>query len=91
MEYLPDFVQFKPCPATPLKDIFIAASDDLLDVLQRMLTMDPLRRINATEVDSLIAALFTLLCDLHTFRRLSIPNWPKTMFKEFKAFHYFNW
>ena len=50
MESLPDFVQFKPCPGTPLKDIFIAASDDLLEILEKMLTMDPCRRINASEV-----------------------------------------
>lgn len=49
MESLPDFVQFKPCPGTPLKDIFIAASDDLLEILEKMLTMDPCRRINASE------------------------------------------
>lgn len=53
MEFLPDFVQFKPCPATPLKDIFIAASDDLLDLIQKMLTMDPLQRITATQVSTL--------------------------------------
>ena len=50
MEHLPDYVQFKPCPGTPLKEIFIAASDDLLDILQGMLTMDPLRRLTATQV-----------------------------------------
>lgn len=49
MEYLPDFVQFKPCVGTPLKDIFIAASDDLLDMLQCMLKMDPLQRITAAD------------------------------------------
>lgn len=49
MEHLPDFVQFKPCPGTPLREIFIAASDDLLDLLQGMLTMDPLKRITATQ------------------------------------------
>ncbi|XP_060573992.1 cyclin-dependent kinase 7-like isoform X3 [Ruditapes philippinarum] len=49
MEHLPDFVQFKPCVGTPLKEIFIAASDDLLDILQGMLTMDPLKRLTATQ------------------------------------------
>ncbi|KAL4227977.1 Cyclin-Dependent Kinase 7 [Mactra antiquata] len=49
MEFLPDFVQFKTCPGTPLKDIFIAASDDLLDILQGMLMMDPLKRVTATQ------------------------------------------
>ena len=50
MESLPDFVQFKPCPGTPLKDIFIAASDDLIEILERMLMMDPCKRITAAEV-----------------------------------------
>jgi len=52
LEFLPDFVAFKPLPATPLKDIFIAASDDLLDLIQRMLMLDPLRRVTATDVSS---------------------------------------
>ena len=50
MESLPDYVQFKPCPGTPLKDIFIAASDDLLEILEKMLTMDPCQRITAASV-----------------------------------------
>jgi len=50
MEYLPDFVQFKPCVATPLKEIFIAASGDLLDLLHGMLTFDPLQRLTAPAV-----------------------------------------
>ncbi|XP_052793792.1 cyclin-dependent kinase 7-like [Mya arenaria] len=47
VESLPDFVQFKPCVGTPLKEIFIAASDDLLDILHGLLTFDPLTRLTA--------------------------------------------
>lgn len=47
---LPDFIEFKSFPGTPLKEIFIAASDDLLDVLAEMLKMDPIQRCTSTEV-----------------------------------------
>ncbi|KAL5004178.1 hypothetical protein ScPMuIL_017634 [Solemya velum] len=46
---LPDFVQFKHFPGTPLREIFIAASDDLLEVLSKFLAMDPLKRCTSTE------------------------------------------
>ena len=44
---LPDYIQFKPNPGTPLRDIFTAAGDDLLDLLGKMLTLCPTNRINA--------------------------------------------
>lgn len=44
---LPDYIQFKPNPGTPLRDIFTAAGDDLLDILGQMVTLCPTRRINA--------------------------------------------
>ena len=53
MESLPDYVQFKPSPGTALKDIFIAASDDLLELLEKMLTMDPCKRITAAAVGTI--------------------------------------
>lgn len=46
---LPDFIQFKSFPGTPLKEIFIAASDDLLAVLAEMLKMDPIQRCTSTQ------------------------------------------
>merc|ERR550532_3721930 len=46
-ESLPDYIQFKPNPGTPLRDIFTAAGDDLLDILRQMVTLCPTRRINA--------------------------------------------
>lgn len=41
---LPDYVQFKAYPATPLQDIFTAAGDDLIELLERLLNLDPLKR-----------------------------------------------
>ena len=46
---LPDFVTFKSFPGTPLQDIFIAAGPDLIQLLERLLAMDPNKRCNATE------------------------------------------
>lgn len=47
---LPDYLEFKPMVATPLNQIFTAAGDDLLHLLQSMLKLDPLRRCSATQV-----------------------------------------
>ena len=45
---LPDYIQFKHNPGTPLADIFTAAGDDLLDLLSKLVTLCPLKRIDAT-------------------------------------------
>ena len=45
---LPDYIQFKHHPGTPLGDIFTAAGDDLLDLLEKLVTLYPLKRINST-------------------------------------------
>ncbi|XP_058803148.1 cyclin-dependent kinase 7 [Phymastichus coffea] len=49
MTQLPDFIQFKPFPPVPLKDIFIAASDDLLDLLASLLNLNPLERCSCDQ------------------------------------------
>ncbi|KAL8622789.1 Cyclin-Dependent Kinase 7 [Nucella lapillus] len=48
-ESLPDFVQFKKVPKIPYKELFIAASDDLLDLIERLLALNPLQRCTASE------------------------------------------
>ena len=53
MKSLPDYVEFKPFPGTPLKDIFTAASDDLLDLLARLLDCNPNCRVSSSQVSSL--------------------------------------
>lgn len=39
----------KEQPAIPLKEIFTAASNDLLDVLESMLTLSPVKRCTCSE------------------------------------------
>ena len=46
---LPDHVSFKHMPGIPFKDIFSAASDDLLDLLNWCLVLDPSKRCTSTE------------------------------------------
>lgn len=46
---LPHFVQFKPMPAIPFRDIFTASSDDLIEVLEKMLALNPLKRCTCKE------------------------------------------
>ena len=50
MQSLPDYIVFKYCPGTPLKDIFTAVSEDMLQILESMLQLNPLKRCNATKV-----------------------------------------
>ncbi|XP_050081640.1 cyclin-dependent kinase 7 [Anopheles aquasalis] len=46
---LPDYVQYKFYPPIPLRDIFTAASEDLLDLANKMLALYPLNRCSCTE------------------------------------------
>lgn len=46
---LPDFVQFKTFPVIPLRHIFTAAGDDLLQLLSRFLALHPLDRCTCSE------------------------------------------
>lgn len=49
MKILPDYVQFRVYPKHPMKEIFTAAGDDLLALLERILIMDPLKRCTASQ------------------------------------------
>jgi len=41
---LQDYIQFKPMPSQPLRNIFSAAGEDLLDLITSFLTVNPLAR-----------------------------------------------
>jgi serine/threonine protein kinase len=49
MKSLPNYIEYEDCPKVPLKSLFVAASDDALDLLSKMLVYDPNKRITATE------------------------------------------
>lgn len=49
MTELPDFIQFKPFPGTPLRHIFTAAGDDLLDLLACLLNVNPNERCSCDQ------------------------------------------
>lgn len=49
MPSLPDYVQFRSFPGTPFKHIFTAAGDDLLDLIGKMLAINPLDRCTCSE------------------------------------------
>lgn len=46
---LSDYIEFKPFPSIPLKNIFTAAGDDLLDLIEGLLVLNPIKRREATE------------------------------------------
>ena len=50
MPNLPDYIPFMSFPKRPLKELFIAATDDLLELLTAMFQMNPLKRCTAPEV-----------------------------------------
>uniref|UniRef100_A0A0N5ADR9 Cyclin-dependent kinase 7 n=1 Tax=Syphacia muris TaxID=451379 RepID=A0A0N5ADR9_9BILA len=49
MSDLPDYVSMKPMPGIPLKNVFTAASDDLIELIYQCLRFDPLKRWTATQ------------------------------------------
>lgn len=42
MEHLPDFITIKPMPAIPLKSVFTAAGDDLIELIYQCLRFSSL-------------------------------------------------
>lgn len=44
VESLPDYVSFKPLPSQPFRDVFSAASDDLLELLNNCMVLNPAKR-----------------------------------------------
>jgi len=50
MSSLPQYTKFGACTGIPLKQRFTAATDDALDLLEKMLLFDPQKRLTAVEV-----------------------------------------
>jgi len=50
MVSLPQYTKFTACQGIPMKQKFSAATDDALDLLEKMLLFDPQRRLTAAEV-----------------------------------------
>ena len=46
---LPDYVEFTPTETPPLRQLFRAASDEALDLLDKLLTLCPAKRISAAD------------------------------------------
>lgn len=49
MTKLPDYVSFKHFDGSPLRDLFPAAGDDLLELLGSLLTINPSKRCSCTQ------------------------------------------
>jgi hypothetical protein len=45
-----DYIEFKQTEAKPLRTIFTTSKQDELEVLERIMQLDPKRRPNASEV-----------------------------------------
>lgn len=50
MKSLPNYIQFEDFPATPFNQLFTAAGSDAIDLISKMLTFDPNKRISASDV-----------------------------------------
>ena len=48
MDKLPDYVSFKPVDGAPMQDLFPAAQDDLIAVLEALLAINPLKRADCS-------------------------------------------
>ncbi|XP_059479517.1 cyclin-dependent kinase 7 [Neocloeon triangulifer] len=49
LSQMPDYIVFKPQIGTPLRHIFTAAGDDLIFLLEKLLSLSPLERYNCTQ------------------------------------------
>ncbi|XP_058165623.1 cyclin-dependent kinase 7 isoform X2 [Dasypus novemcinctus] len=80
MNSLPDYVTFKSFPGIPLQHIFIAAGDDLLDLIQGLFLFNPCTRITATQ--ALKAKYFSNRPGPTPGCQLPRPNFPVETLKE---------
>ena len=54
MKSLPDYFELPQHPKPPLQTLFRGAGEEALDLLSKMLTWDPLKRISAREVKKIL-------------------------------------
>ena len=50
MPALPDYVQLKPATGVPLRSVFTAAGDDVLQLIMATLAYDPVQRLDTKQV-----------------------------------------
>ena len=55
---LPDYMSFVKMAAKPFRHIFTAAPIDLIDLLNTLLALNPLKRCNCSEVHRHLCNLF---------------------------------
>ena len=46
---LPDYITFKKIEGVPMRDLFPAANDDLIELLSGLLCINPLKRLTCTK------------------------------------------
>ncbi|XP_033634689.1 cyclin-dependent kinase 7-like isoform X1 [Asterias rubens] len=80
MSLLPDYIEFKKFPGTPLMDIFSAATDDLLEVLAALLCINPSKRCTASQ--ALKMKYFSNKPAPSQGPKLPMPGAPSAVFKE---------
>jgi hypothetical protein len=50
VKFFSDYIKYNPLEAKPLRTIFTTSKQDELDVLEKIMQLDPKRRPNASEV-----------------------------------------
>ena len=49
VDKLPDYITFKEMEGSPLDELFPAAGKDLVEVLETLLAINPIKRLNCTK------------------------------------------
>lgn len=49
VKLLPDYIQFKPYHPIPLREIFTAAPDDMIEFAEKLFSLNPLQRTSSSD------------------------------------------